>query len=258
VPDVPEVVEVDDEAHPSFAALACDGVFDLETVVVAVIAARDAARADGAPHLTVGYQGAVAHATDVLVQLTRAHEALDPTTGAPVCLGPVSAANFLASEDGRVWTLGWGHPWRGEQRAHLLADAPASFLAPECAFGVPPSPGSDLTAASLYFHSFHRLREQPPAVSAALAGAPVAPALAERVVALILNAHAQRPQERSFARFLAPSSRAPRSRERRLARLSRSARATSRRARSASSRRARRSSSRRRSTCRAAPSGRRR
>ena len=78
--------------------------------------------------------------------------------------------------------LGFGHPWRGTERAALLAGIPQTFLAPEMVFGVAPSPGSDVAGATLFFHGFQRLGEIPKEVAAGLAGQ-ASGELAELVVA---------------------------------------------------------------------------
>ncbi|MFO0551101.1 MAG: hypothetical protein U0271_22110 [Polyangiaceae bacterium] len=108
-------------------ALACDGVADLDTLSIEALE-----RGMDVPH-----DGAIGFAVSVLELLERVHRTIDPKTGRPVCLGSFSLGNFLACDDGRFWVLGWGHPWTSAERTALLGDTPATFQAPEVAFGVP-------------------------------------------------------------------------------------------------------------------------
>ncbi|HVY46587.1 MAG TPA: hypothetical protein VHB21_11950 [Minicystis sp.] len=129
-PDVPKFAEIDDDPRPRWIALACDAVVDFETLAAEVIARRH----------VVDHGGAVAFAIALCELLDRVHRVQDPETGRPLCLGAFCTANFLANEEGRVWVVGFGHPFRGAARAALLGGAPTSYFAPEEAFGVPPSP----------------------------------------------------------------------------------------------------------------------
>jgi hypothetical protein len=193
-PLVPPVLAVDDEAMPSHVAFACDAVVDLETLIATAAQLRH----------PVDIAGGSAFAIECLELLEAIHRVIDPATNAPVCLGAIATVNFLISEQGRLWVMGWGHPYRGALRTKLLADVPLTHVAPETVFGAAPLPGSDLGAITPFFHSFSRLGDLPPEVVACLSGAAAPDSrLTELVAALMANAHAPRPEQRSVAAFLA-------------------------------------------------------
>jgi hypothetical protein len=133
-----------------------------------------------------------------------AHRVTSPESGRPLCLGAFASANVLVDEAGRVSFLGWGHPHHPAVRARMLSGLRASFVAPETSFGAEPQPGSDLTAATLFFHSFLSLGELPEPVVAAMRGeaTPGHERLPALVVELMANSHAARPEDRSIPRFL--------------------------------------------------------
>jgi hypothetical protein len=189
-PWVPRVVE----AAPDFVALAASAAADAE--LLAETAVRTGIRLSQA--------GAPAFAIAFLEMLDRSHQAIDPATGRPLCLGVVAAPNVLVGEDGRVSVLGWGHPHHPAARARLFPGIQASFAAPEVAFGAEPRPGSDLQAATLFFYSVLHMGTLQPEVVAAQRGEvfPGKEELLPLTVELLTISHAPTAEGRSIPRFL--------------------------------------------------------
>lgn len=189
-PWVPPVAEV----HRDFVALRGAAVADLDVLAETALASGYRLSPIGGP----------AFAIASLEMLDRAHHVTHPGTRRPLCLAVFAAANVLVSEDGRVSFLGWGHPHEPAVRARLFHALPSSFVAHEVSFGAEPQPGSDLTAAALFFHSFLHLGELQPGVVAALRGeaTPGHEQLPGLVLQLLANSHAARPEDRSIPRFL--------------------------------------------------------
>ncbi len=145
--------------------------------------------------IPIGLAAATGFSLECLEMLHAIHDASGP------CIGAFNAANVLVSPSGRFHFVGWGHPLDAAARARLLAALPPSFLAPEVGLGAAPLPGSDLTAATLFFHSFLNLGQLPAAAQRGMRGEGP-PGLAAKVAGLIQNSHATRPEERSIPRFL--------------------------------------------------------
>jgi hypothetical protein len=182
-PWIPKVAEV----RPGCVLFRASATTDLHSV-------EEAARTSG---FRVQTSAAVAFTIECLRMLQSAH-------ARGVYMGAFAWANVLVSADGHLHCLGFGHPHEAAARAALLQLVGPSFVAPEVALGASPMPGSDLTAATLFFHSFVHLGEPRPEVVAALRGeaTPGHERLPDLVTELMKNSHAARPEDRSIARFL--------------------------------------------------------
>jgi hypothetical protein len=187
-PRVPRVVHVED----TFVALDCDAVSDLAAAVP--------------PAVSAGYRAAWRAVTAFVVRyletLDAAHRAIDPKTGAPVCLGACAGANVLLSPRGKIWIMGWGHPWQSAERARIGLEVPDTFFAQEAHFGVL-KVGSDLAAAVRMFHAFLQYGQMPSGVPESILGAGPDATLAGLVMELMGNSNAPRPEDRDIPRYLA-------------------------------------------------------
>ncbi len=190
-PWVPKVLA----ERADFLVFAGDAVTDLQALSETVVDTKYAITEDGP----------LAFAFGCWRMLDAAHHLTDPSSGGPLCFGAFAAENILVGKDGSLSIFGFGHPHQTLVRARLFPKLSASFVAPEVAMGASPKPGSDLTAAVLFFHSLLRMGDLQPPVVAALRGeaAPGDEHLPALVLELMANSHAPRPEDRSIPRFLA-------------------------------------------------------
>jgi hypothetical protein len=138
-PMVPKVVAFGNHGGTPFLELDCDAVVTAQTLATWV--------ADSGKRLAYGEADAVF--TLVREAMQGAHAAIDPESGAPVCLGTLSLGNLLFSRDGRPWLTGFGHNFCHMLESGVPDGLHAVHQAHEVALGARTTPSSDYVAVLL-------------------------------------------------------------------------------------------------------------
>lgn len=142
-PRVPRITARGWAGDVPFLELGCDTAMD----------GVDAVRLIGDAEAKIPYPSADGFIAGTRMALEAAHAAVDPRTGAPLCLGRISYANFLFSPDGRWWLVGFGRNFPIERDTGAPDAWAASFHAPEMSAGGAPSPMGDFAALLLFMRS---------------------------------------------------------------------------------------------------------
>lgn len=135
-PRVPRVTARGDDQGMPFLELGCDAVVDAVELLRLIADAE----------LLVPYAAADGFIVGLREALEAAHRALDPRTGAPLCLGRLSLGNVLVNEAGACFLVGFGRNFPIEKDSGAVDGTSTHFQAPELAVGAPPSPMGDYVA----------------------------------------------------------------------------------------------------------------
>ena len=149
--------------HPMLAKVAARGEVEgtpyLELACDAVADGIEILRRLAASDRRVPYAASDAFIYHLRIALDVAHETRDPRTGAPICLGRMSAGNVLFAASGRFWLVGLGRNFPVERDDGSIDRACTFCQAPEVAMGAPPSPVGDYVALVLFMRSLLPLVE---------------------------------------------------------------------------------------------------
>jgi hypothetical protein len=142
-PVIPRVAARGEADGTPYLELACDATLD------GVECVRHLADADK----RIPYAASDGFISSLRVALQAAHAVIDPTTGAPICLGRLSPANLLFSPSGRWYLVGFGRNFPIEKESGAMDGWAPFFQAPELVTGASPTPVGDYTALLLFMRS---------------------------------------------------------------------------------------------------------
>jgi hypothetical protein len=159
-PRIPKVSASGLAGETPFLELECDAVIDGVDMV---------RRMAGAP-AKIPYAAADGFIVSLREALEAAHAAPRPDTGAPICLGRLSAANVLFSPRGEWFLVGFGRNFPLETESGSLEGSVTPFAAPELLAGAAPSPMGDYVALLLFTRSLAAHVELASAIARMLRG----------------------------------------------------------------------------------------